>query len=41
MGYHTEAWFIIFLIVELAIRWLLSIIQKHHALVVLSIYSLV
>lgn len=27
----TEAWFIIFLIVELAIRWLLSIIQKHHA----------
>ena len=27
----TEAWFIIFLIVKLAIRWLLSIIQKHHA----------
>lgn len=27
----TEAWFIIFLIVELVIRWLLSIIQKHHA----------
>lgn len=27
----TEAWFIIFLITELAVRWLLSIVQKHHA----------
>lgn len=27
----TEAWFIIFLITELAVRWLLSIVQKRHA----------
>ncbi|MGA6136474.1 preprotein translocase subunit SecA [Acinetobacter dispersus] len=27
----TEAWFIIFLIAELSIRWFLSIVQKHHA----------
>ncbi|MDH0032895.1 MULTISPECIES: preprotein translocase subunit SecA [unclassified Acinetobacter] len=27
----TEAWFIIFLIIELVVRWLLSIVQKHHA----------
>ncbi|NHB58816.1 preprotein translocase subunit SecA [Acinetobacter sp. 194] len=27
----TESWFIIFLIVELGIRWFIAIIQKHHA----------
>ncbi|KXO73412.1 preprotein translocase subunit SecA [Acinetobacter venetianus] len=27
----TEAWFIIFLIAELAVRWFLAIVQKHHA----------
>ena len=27
----TESWFIIFLIAEFAIRWIISIIQKHHA----------
>lgn len=26
----TESWFIIFLIVELCIRWFISIVQKHH-----------
>ncbi|MFW1735820.1 preprotein translocase subunit SecA [Acinetobacter sp. ULE_I001] len=27
----TESWFITFLIVELGIRWLIAIINKHHA----------
>lgn len=27
----TETWFITFLIVELSIRWLIAIINKHHA----------
>ena len=27
----TESWFIVFLIVELSIRWFIAIIQKHHA----------
>ncbi|MDR7016863.1 preprotein translocase subunit SecA [Acinetobacter sp. 3657] len=27
----TEAWFIIFLIAELVIRWIFAIINKHHA----------
>ena len=27
----TEAWFIIFLIAELTVRWFLAIVQKHHA----------
>ncbi|MFM6905803.1 MAG: preprotein translocase subunit SecA [Acinetobacter tjernbergiae] len=27
----TEAWFIIFLITELVIRWAISIVHKHHA----------
>lgn len=26
----TESWFIIFLIVELAVRWLIAIVRKHH-----------
>ena len=26
----TEAWFIIFLIAELSIRWIIAIVQKHH-----------
>ena len=26
----TEGWFILFLVVELAIRWLIAIINKHH-----------
>ena len=27
----TEAWFIIFLITELAVRWAIAIVNKHHA----------
>ena len=27
----TEAWFIIFLITELAVRWTIAIVNKHHA----------
>ncbi len=27
----TESWFIIFLIIELGIRWFIAIIKKHHA----------
>lgn len=27
----TESWFIIFLITELSVRWLIAIVQKHHA----------
>jgi len=27
----TESWFITFLVVELGIRWLIAIVNKHHA----------
>lgn len=37
----TEAWFIIFLIAELIIRWGIAIVQRHHQRWFFPLYSLV
>ena len=36
----TEAWFIIFLIIELGVRWLISIMAPRYLLWVIDSYSL-